>query len=209
MTTTSQYPAADHSDKWETTRVSEVRPRPIKPRDELLPPPEPSLGRRAFRALFRFLIAVGLGIGGTLAWQAYGDAARQMIATAYPERLGWIAPPASTTAPAPQSARAALASAAPSAPSVDEEHLKAMAADLAAMRQSVEQLAGQVASGRQQVSDEIAKLGDEIGKLRASEQDILNRIPTPPPQRPAAAPSRRPAPPPPTFAAPPPAPQVR
>jgi len=209
MTTTTQYPAADHSDKWEPTRVPEVRPRPIKPRDELLPPPEPSLGRRAFRALFRFLIAVGLGIGGTLAWQAYGDAARQMIATAYPERLGWIAPPASTTAPAPQSARAALASAAPSAPSVDEEHLKAMAADLAAMRQSVEQLAGQVASGQQQVSDEIAKLGDEIGKLRASEQDILNMIPTPPPQRPAAAPSRRPAPPPPTFAAPPPAPQVR
>lgn len=215
MTATSQYPAADHSDKWETTRVPEVRPRPIKPRDELLPPPEPSLGRRAFRALFRFLIAVGVGIGGTLAWQAYGDAARQMIATAYPERLGWIAPPAPTTAPAPQSARAAesataaLASAAPSAPSVDEEHLKAMAADLAAMRQSVEQLAGQVASGQQQVSDEIAKLGDEIGKLRASEQDILNRIPTPPPQRPAAAPSRRPAPPPPTFAAPPPAPQVR
>jgi hypothetical protein len=209
MTATSQYPAADHSDKWETTRVPEVRPRPIKPRDELLPPSEPSLGRRAFRALFRFLIAVGVGIGGTLAWQAYGDAARQMIATAYPERLGWIAPPAPTTAPAPQSAPAALAPAAPSAPSVDEEHLKAMAADLAAMRQSVEQLAGQVASGQQQVSDEIAKLGDEIGKLRASEQDILNRIPTPPPQRPAAAPSRRPAPPPPTFAAPPPAPQVR
>ena len=207
MTATSQYPAADHSDKWETTRVPEVRPRPIKPRDELLPPPEPSLGRRAFRALFRFLIAVGVGIGGTLAWQAYGDAARQMIATAYPERLGWIAPEAPTTAPAPQSARAALASAAPSAPAVDEEHLKAIAADLAAMRQSVEQLAGQVASGQQQVSDEIAKLGDEIGKLRAAEQDILNRIPTAPPQRPAA--SRRPAPPTPTFAAPPPAPQVR
>jgi hypothetical protein len=209
MTATSQFPAADHSDKRETTPVPEVRPRPIKPRDELLPPPEPSLGRRAFRALFRFVIAVGVGIGGTLAWQAYGDAARQMIATAYPERLGWIAPLAPTTAPAPQSAPAALASAAPPAPSVDEEHLKAMAADLAAMRQSVEQLARQVASGQQQVSDEIAKLGDEIGKLQASEQDILNRIPTPPPQRPAAAPSRRPAPPPRTFAAPPPAPQVR
>jgi hypothetical protein len=161
--------------------------------------------------LFRFLIAVGIGIGGTLAWQAYGDEARQMIATAYPERLGWIAPPAPTTTPAPQSARASESAPAPAsaAPSVDQERLKAMAADLAAMRQSVEQLAGQVASGQQQVNDEIAKLGDEIGKLRASEQDILNRIPTPPPQRPAAAPSRRPAPPPPTFAAPPPAPQVR
>ncbi len=215
MTTTLQYPAADHSDKWETTQVPEVRPRPTKPRGELLPAPAPSLGRRAIRALFRFLIAVGIGIGGTLAWQAYGDAARQIVATAYPERLGWIAPPALTTAPAPQSARAAesgpaaLASAAPAAPSVNEEHLKAMTADLAAMRQSVEQLAGLVASGQQQVSDEIAKLGDEIGKLRASEQDILNRIPTPPPQRPAAAPARRHAPPPPTLAAPPPAPQVR
>ena len=152
MTATSQYPAAD------------VGLRLIKPKDELLPPPEPSLGRRAFRAFFRFLIAVGVGIGGTLAWQVHGDAARQMIATAYPERLGWIAPPA---APAPESAPAALASAAPPAPSVDEEHLKAMAVDLAAMRQSVEQLAGQVASGQRQVSDEIAKLGDEVGKLQA------------------------------------------
>jgi len=186
MTATSQYPAAD------------VGLRLIKPKDELLPPPEPSLGRQAFRAFFRFLIAVGVGIGGTLAWQVHGDAARQMIATAYPERLGWIAPPA---APAPESAPAALASAAPPAPSVDEEHLKAMAVDLAAMRQSVEQLAGQVASGQRQVSDEIAKLGDEVGKLQATEQDILNRIPPPPPQRPAAAPARRPAP--------PPAPQVR
>src|SRR5215813_14480630 len=104
MTATTQYPAADYSDKWETARVPELRPRPINPRDELLPP---SRGRRAFRALFRFLIAVGVGIGGTLAWQAYGDAARQMIATAYPDRLGWIAPPAPTTAPAAESARAA------------------------------------------------------------------------------------------------------
>ena len=216
MTATSQYPAADHSNRWETTRVPEVRPRPNKPRDELLPPPPLSFVRRAFRAVFRFLIAVGIGVGGTLAWQVYGDAAREMIATAYPERLGWIAPPAPTTPPAPESARAtesapvASASApptAPSAPSVDEEHLKAMEADLAAMRQSVEQLAGQVASGQRQMSDEIAKLGDEVGKLQASEQDILNRIPTPPPQRPAAAPSRRPAPRPPTFAAPPPAPR--
>jgi len=227
MTATSQYPAA----------VPELRPRP--PRDELLPPPAPSFGLRAFP----FLIAVGIGIGGVLAWQAYGDAARQMIATAYPERLGWIAPPAPTTAPAPQIARdaesapAPLASAAPPAPSLGEEHLKAMAADLAAMRQSVEQLAGQVAPGRRQASDEIAKLGeehlkamaadlaamrqsveklagqvasgqrqvsDEIAKLQATEQDILNRIPIPPPapsaqskpQRPAAAPARRPAPPP-------------
>src|SRR5215475_3201654 len=102
MTTTSQYQAA----------VPELRLLSSKPRDELLPRPAPSLGRRAFR----FLVAVGIGVGGTLAWQAHGDAARQMIATAYPERLGWIAPPAPTTAPAPQRAPAP-----PPAPSVDQE----------------------------------------------------------------------------------------
>ena len=184
-----------------------MRPRPLRPRDQLLPAPEPPFALRAFRALFRFLIAVGIGVGGTLAWQAHGDTARQMIATAYPERLGWIAPPAPTTAPAPQRAPAALASATPPAPSVDQEQLKAMAADLAAVRQSVEQLAAQVGSTQQQVSDEIAKLHDEIAKLQAAEQDILNKLPTPPPPRPAPAPARRP---PPAFAAPPPPPgQVR
>ena len=51
-----------------------------------------------------------------------------------------------------------------------------MAADLAAMRQNVEQLARQVASGQRQVTEEIAK-------LQVTEQDILNRIPIPRPDR--------------------------
>src|SRR5215472_15485338 len=36
----------------------------------------PSLARRAFRALVRFAIVVGIGVGGTLAWQSYGDVAQ-------------------------------------------------------------------------------------------------------------------------------------
>jgi hypothetical protein len=36
----------------------------------------------------RFLVAICLGVAGTLAWQSYGDATKQIIATRAPE-LGW------------------------------------------------------------------------------------------------------------------------
>src|SRR6516165_10453803 len=60
----------------------------------------PSLGRRASRGLARFLIIFSAGVGATLAWQSYGDAARARIANSSPQ-LGWLAP---RTAPVAQSA---------------------------------------------------------------------------------------------------------
>ena len=51
----------------------------------------PSLGRRASRGLARFLVVFCLGVGTTLAWQLYGDAARAMIANSSLQ-LGWLAP---------------------------------------------------------------------------------------------------------------------
>ena len=201
MTSTLQHGGADYADTRDYARLAEVRPRPVKVRNDMLDE-EPSLGRRVLRALLRFVITLGIGIGGTLAWQAWGDTARQMTAKAFPAQLGWIAPPAATTALAPKSASAAPAT--PAAPSIDPQQLNAMSADIAAMKQSVEQLAAQVAANQQQMSDEIAK-------LQASEHDILAKIPTPPP-RPAPAPVRRPPPPPPAAAAAPtlpPPPQVR
>jgi len=51
----------------------------------------PSLGGRAWRGLARFLILFSIGIGATLAWQSYGDAARAMLANSSPQ-LGWLAP---------------------------------------------------------------------------------------------------------------------
>ena len=50
-----------------------------------LPRSRPSIGRRMFRALTRFSIAVLIGVGATLGWQAYGDEARQMLAVQAPE----------------------------------------------------------------------------------------------------------------------------
>src|SRR5689334_4673809 len=66
----------------------------------------PSFMRRALGALVRFAIAVGIGVGGTLAWQSYGDVAmyhvdvaRERIANDYPQ-LAWLAPQTAPVAPA-------------------------------------------------------------------------------------------------------------
>jgi hypothetical protein len=148
-------------------------------------------------AFVRFLITLGIGIGGTLAWQSHGDEARQIIATAYPEQLGWVAPQAAPPAPGAQNASAAVvspdasaavASPAP-APSIDPQELNRMSLSLASMRQDVDRLAAQLSFGQQQMAGDIAK-------LQASEHDILNKISAPPP-RPAAAPARKPVLPPP------------
>jgi hypothetical protein len=50
------------------------------------------------RALSPFLVAFCSGVAATLAWWSYGDAARQMIASSYPQLL-WLAPPRALTAP--------------------------------------------------------------------------------------------------------------
>ena len=58
----------------------------------------PSLQRRSPPALTRFLITFCIGVAATL---AYGDAAREIIASSYPQ-LGWLAPqPAPTAQNAP------------------------------------------------------------------------------------------------------------
>jgi hypothetical protein len=203
MSSTLQRAPADVWDKWESERVTDLKPRPVDVMDEPPPPPRRSLGRRALRRSVRFLITLGIGIAGTLAWQAYGDEARQMAAMAYPAQLGWIAPQVAPDAAATQGAAATLASAAPAGASADQQQLNSLSLNVAAMRQSVEQLATQVASAQQQMSGEIAR-------LQASEQDILSKIATPPP-RPAPVAARKPPPPPQALAPPPPPPaaQVR
>jgi len=54
--------------------------RPPEPKDDRFPRDRPSLGRRASRALARFVMAVFIGVAAILAWQSYGEAAKQRIA---------------------------------------------------------------------------------------------------------------------------------
>jgi hypothetical protein len=139
----------------------------------------PSFGGRASRGLARFLIIFSIGIGATLAWQSYGDAARAMLANSSPQ-LGWLAP---QTAPLAQTTPSMMV---PPAADTASSDLQQLTEALASMRQSVDQLAAQLAAGQQQVADNIAK-------LHADEQKILQKLSATPPGA-TAAPARKPAP---------------
>jgi hypothetical protein len=105
---------------------------------------------------------------------------KQMIA-GWTQQLGWTKPLVveSKAAPVTQTAPETVAPKAPAAPSLDPEQVHQIALDVAALRQSVEQLtAGQ---------DQMAR---EIEKLQSADIEILTKIPTPPP--PPAAAARKP-----------------
>ena len=155
-----------------------------------------------------FLVTFFVGVAATLAWQSYGEAAREMIASSYPQ-LGWLAQrPAPTTQNAPD----VVALAAPAVPPPDQQQLDAMSLDLDAVRQSLDRIATSIASSQEQMTrnvdriaasqERIARTIDqltagqeqmtrEITKLQEIEQYILYKNSEPPP-RPAPAPARNP-----------------
>jgi hypothetical protein len=49
---------------------------------------ENAIKRRRSRGIVRYLVAMGIGVAATLAWQSYGETTKQIIATKAPE-LGW------------------------------------------------------------------------------------------------------------------------
>jgi hypothetical protein len=123
----------------------------------------PSLGKRASRRLVRFLTVFSIGVGATLAWQWYGDAARAMIATSWPQ-LASLAP--ETAAVAQGASEQTVAAPPPELQQLKEDlaqlkqelqQLKEMPAALASLQQSVDRLAG----SQQQIAGTIAKLGTQ------------------------------------------------
>src|SRR6516165_5622482 len=124
--------------------------------------------RRAPRGFARYLLAICIAVAATLAWQSYGNAAKQVIATNAPElgwspeakqmivswmqQLGWAKPLAveSKAAPVNQTAPETVASKALATPSLDPEQVHQIALDVTALRQTVEQLtASQDQMGRE------------------------------------------------------------
>jgi hypothetical protein len=75
-------------------------------------------------AFVRVLMIFFIGVAATLAWQSYGGAAREMIASWSPH-LGWLAPPPAPASPSP-------------------EQLVAMSRGLAVIRQNVDKLAADI-----------------------------------------------------------------
>src|ERR1051326_4029141 len=159
--------------------------------DNPLLPARPSFGKRAARAFIRYLIACCLGVGGTLAWQSYGDAAKQTIATWGAEHglpTAWLSNGEGTNANPPrpermQAVAAAHALGRPDGSASDLQQLKTMtlglAATLTTMRERIEQLAG----GQ-------AQTASDITKLQAAEQEIRQKISALAPRPAVAAPSK-------------------
>lgn len=143
---------------------------------------KPSFSGRIFRALTRVLLPVLIGIAATLAWQSYGNEAKEMLRARAPS-LGWLLP-VSTKSPSdsmvsgqnavvPRSAPIAQTGEATTAVTSHElaQQLEPVVRDLAVVRQSLEQLAAK--------QDQMVQ---NIAKLQAVEQDIrqkMSSLPTP------------------------------
>jgi hypothetical protein len=136
--------------------------------------------KRKSRPVVRFLVTFCIGVAATLTWQSFGDAARQVVASSSPV-LGWLAPRVASLA---QVDSDQAPPAGPAMASTGLQQPRAALLDLAAVRQSVEQVAAQ----NQQV------VGD-IAAMQTAQQAILRKLSTPPPpaQRQVTAPARSPA----------------
>jgi len=138
-------------------------PRPSGLKDDHIASDRPSIGRRIFRTLTRFFIAVLIGIGATLAWQSHGDAARDMVVAQAPV-LGWLLSVSTTKSPA-------VAATAPD----PLPQLVPLASNIDAVRRSVEQLAAKQ-----------EQMAQNIATLQAVEEDIRQQVSSPSPSQQAA-----------------------
>ena len=144
--------------------------------------------RRGSRGLARYLLAICIGVAGTLAWQSYGEATKQIIATRAPElgwspeakqmiaswvqQLGWTKPPAGPentavrpsaletpqAAPVAQTAPENVAPKAPAALSLDPEQMQQLTRSLTTLQQIVLQLA----AGQDRMAREMARLEADL-----------------------------------------------
>jgi hypothetical protein len=139
----------------------------------------PSFGRRIFRSLTRFLIVALIGAGVTLTWQSYGDKAKEiakeMVRARVPS-LAWLLP-VSTPKSFPEGQVTPVATI--TSPELAQQ-LKPMAIDLALVRRNVEELAA-----RQ------TQMAQSLTTLQAVEQDIRQKILSPPPSRAVPMPPRK------------------
>src|SRR5215469_13116391 len=152
--------------------------------------------RGALGVFGRYLVAICIGVAGTLAWQPYAEATKQIIATSAPElgwspeakqmiaswvqQLGWTKPPAGpestvvrpSALETPQAATVAqtapenVAPKAPAARSLDPEQVQQLTRSLTTLQQIVLQLA----AGQDRMAREMARLEADL-------VDILVKVP--------------------------------
>jgi len=219
MSTTQSEFSADSLPVNPSVEVPAVRP--ADPKNDRFLDGRQSVGKRVLLALVRFLVVFCIGVAATLAWQAYGDAAREMVARSYPQ-LGCLAPQAEHVA---QNTPNMIALTASATPSPDQQQSNVASLDLDAVRQSIDQIVNNMTTNQEQITTSVDRIAASVGasqeritrsvdqlaisqewltreitKLEEIEQSIRNRnsepLPTSPHSASAAAPKpvTRPAP---------------
>jgi hypothetical protein len=118
----------------------------------------PSIGRRIFRSITKFTIAILVGVGATLGWQSYGDVVGEMLAERAPA-LAWLM--STSTAKAPIAAKTSTSQTSTS----QTPQVEPLASNLDAVRLSVDQLSAK--------QDQMAQ---RIAVLQAVEEDIRQKM---------------------------------
>jgi len=110
------------------------------------------------RSLTRCSIAALIGVGATLGWQSYGDAAKEMVIARAPT-LAWLLPISTTKPPV-------VAATSPG----PVQQLEPLALNLDIVRRSVEQLAAKQ-----------EQMAQNIAAMQAVEEDIRQKVSSTPP----------------------------
>ncbi len=117
-----------------------------------------------------FLITFCIGVAATLGWQSYGDAAREMIASSYPQ-FGWVAPqPLSSAHNSPDVIAPAVSAAAPP----DQQQLNAMSLD--AVRQSIDRIATGFAASQEQITRSVDRIAPSVAANQEEMTRSIDRI---------------------------------
>jgi hypothetical protein len=172
--------------------------------------------RRSSRGFARFLVAICIGVAGTLAWQSYGEATKRIIATSVPElgwspevkqmiaslvqQLGWTKPPAgpentAVELPVPKTPQAAPASQAGLKTVASTSNVPAAPS---LDQQQVQQMEANIAAVKQAVEQRLAAVRTTVEQLAVGQdqvlreiatlhQEIANKMPASPPPPPIAA----------------------
>jgi hypothetical protein len=181
-------------------------------------------GRTSRERFVPYLVAICIGVAATLAWQSYGEAYKQIIATralelawspaakqmiaSWVQQLGWTKPrvsqentavrssvqETSQSTPIAQAAPEAVAPKAPATAPIDLQKVQQMEADIASVQQTVEQQLAAVRQTLEQLAAGEGQMAREIAGVLASNQEILEKIPAVTAPRPTAALTHKPTP---------------
>ena len=138
---------------------------------------KPSIGKRMFRTLTRFVVAVLIGVGLTIGWQSYGEQAKAIGRTWVPS-LAWALPQSDAKAPPADT---------DILPELSQQ-LKLLSLDVAIVRRNV----GQLATNQDQIAAKQDQMTQNIAALQEIEQDARQKTYSPPAPKPVSPPAPKP-----------------